>query len=89
MKKIIFTIAVILVIVSCKEQVSNGPMILSGNIKNPNWDSISIQDPLNRVISKIKLSKNNSFVDTLKVSEGNYFLCHGIQSSMHIIWKNL
>ena len=79
MKKIIFTIAVILVIVSCKEQVSNGPMILSGNIKNPNWDSISIQDPLNRVISKIKLSKNNSFVDTLKVSEGNYFLCHGIQ----------
>jgi thiol-disulfide isomerase/thioredoxin len=79
MKKIIFTLAVIVVIASCKEQVSKGPMILSGKIKNSNWDSITIVDPLNRVISKIKISKINSFIDTLTVSEGTYFLCHDIQ----------
>jgi thiol-disulfide isomerase/thioredoxin len=79
MKKMILPIFIIMSIVSCKEQISHGPMILAGKIKNPNWDSISICDPLNRVILSKKLSKNNTFVDTFSISRGNYYLCHGIQ----------
>lgn len=79
MKKIALSIIIFISLISCKEQILNGPLIFTGKIIKPSFDSVSILDPLNRVISLKKLTKDNAFMDTISVSPGIYYLCYNFQ----------
>ena len=78
MKKIFITLAALLLLIACKnEPAIKDYVTLSGTITNANSKEIQILDNRNQVIKTITINEDNSFTDTLKVSNGVYTLSDG------------
>ena len=81
MKKTILLITIIIIFISCKNEKLKDYVILSGKIENPNSDSILIFNRNQDLVKIIKLQKDNTFKDTLDVTEGYYSLSDGKEST--------
>ena len=75
MKRIVFLI--ILIVLSCNKNELKNYTVLEGYIENPDSDSLSIFNKDRMVFKTIKLSEHGTFQDTLRITEGYYFLGHG------------
>jgi len=78
MKKLFITLTTILLLIACKNESANKDYVtLSGSITNANSKEIKIIDNQNQVIKTITINDDNSFTDTLKVSNGVYTFTDG------------
>ena len=78
MKKIFITLTALLLLIACKNEPAIKDFVtLSGTITNANSKEIKILDNRNQVIKTITINEDNSFTDTLKVSNGVYTLSDG------------
>lgn len=79
MKKLVllFLCVSVSVILSCKKHEKNNYLIFSGKIINPNSDTISILSKNLKLIKSIHLMEDNSFTDTMDISEAYYVLSDG------------
>ncbi len=85
MKNLIYTAIITLVLVSCKKEAPKDYASFSGTITNQNSDSLIVRS---RTYSKkIKVDKDGTFSDTLKVEAGVYNLFDGTEST-NIYLKN-
>ncbi|WP_163407112.1 TlpA family protein disulfide reductase [Flavobacterium ajazii] len=75
MKKIFLILAIAIIIAAGKKATSMEYVTLSGKIANRNSDSLIIAQ--NKFVKTIKVGKDGSFADTLKVKEGDYILFDG------------
>jgi len=75
MKKLIYALSIVVIIMSCKEEVPKDYVTLSGKITNQNPDSLLIY--AGKYEKKIKVNADGSFSDTLKVATGSYRLFDG------------
>ena len=75
MKKSIYVLALALAVAACKEEAPKDYVTLSGRITNQNSDSLIVAQ--RGIIKTIKVDKDGSFLDTLKVESGNYILFDG------------
>lgn len=73
MNRIIIIAILILTIISCVDKEKVNYIIISGKIENPNSDKLSIVSSRNEVIHTFHIKPDNTFLDTLNVSEGYYF----------------
>jgi len=76
MKKILIIIAVISII-SCNKQEKKNFSIVSGEIANKLNNKISLNNRDKTFTKTIQLKNDGSFVDTLKIQEGHYWLNDG------------
>lgn len=67
MKKIIYSVVILLTIISCKK---DDFVTFSGKITNKNSDSLIIANPQKGYRKVIQLDESGAFKDTLKVAEG-------------------
>lgn len=79
MKKVIFITAIVLGIVSCKQEEPKNYVSFSGTIVNPNSDSLVIAKSGKGIFKRIKVNSDGTFKDTLKVKEGSFILFDGKQ----------
>lgn len=77
MKNIIYFAVIIIFLVSCKKTSIPEYAIIKGTIVNPESDSLNILALDMTILSSIKLSEKNGFVDTIQKPEGYYYLSHG------------
>ena len=63
----------ILASISCTKEEKINYVIISGKIKNPNSDKLSIVSYRNEIIHTFHLKSDNTFIDTLNIPEGYYF----------------
>ena len=75
MKKLIYALSIVVMIMSCQEEVPKDYVTLSGKITNHNPDSLLIY--AGEYKKKIKVNADGSFSDTLKVVPGSYRLFDG------------
>jgi thiol-disulfide isomerase/thioredoxin len=80
-KSTLLLIIIIAFIYSCKKSELNNNLIFSGKIENPNSDTLNILNKNQDIIKSIILNKNNTFRDTLNLSEGFYSLKNGKEST--------
>lgn len=83
---LLFTIGIVLIFTSCKTETPESPLIFSGQIENPNSDSLSITGTGQKVMHTFYLSKDNTFSDTISIEEGEYSLLDGTERT-HIYLK--
>jgi thiol-disulfide isomerase/thioredoxin len=76
MKKIWLFLAVISII-SCKKEVKKDFAVISGKITNKLRDTISLESEYNGFSKAIKLNNDGSFLDSLKINKGHYWLNDG------------
>lgn len=76
MKKIWILLAV-LSLFSCKKEVKKDYSVVSGKIANKLSDSITLYNSGRTYTKTIALKNDGSFVDTLKIEEGHYWLNDG------------
>ncbi len=74
---IILFIVILSIFTSCKTDKTEDYIIISGKIENPNSTSFSILNRNQDLIKIIQLEKDDSFRDTLYVSEGYFSLTDG------------
>lgn len=78
MKKIIIlSMGILLSILACNSDKPTDYARISGKIENKNGDELQIRNHDNQVIKKIKVNKDGTFTDTLKVSKGRYAISDG------------
>lgn len=80
-KSTLLLIIIITFLYSCQKNELNDNLIFSGKIENPNSDTLKIIDKNQSIIKSIILNKNNTFRDTLNLSEGFYSLKNGEEST--------
>lgn len=80
MKKIIYAFAIALIAIACKNEPKNY-VELSGKITNQNSDSLLVVNPQIKFKKVIKVNKDGSFKDTLKVTDGDFFLFDGTKGT--------
>jgi thiol-disulfide isomerase/thioredoxin len=80
-KSALLLIIVIVTFFSCKKENSNDYVIISGEIENPNSDSLSILNKNKNLIKVLLLKKDNTFRDTLNLPEGFYSLSDGKENT--------
>lgn len=73
MDRIIIIGILFLIIISCVEKKNVDYIIISGKIENPNSDKLSIVSSRNEIIHTFNLKSDNTFIDTLNISEGYFF----------------
>lgn len=73
MKNILLISFLILTSISCTKKEKVNYIIISGKIENPNSDKLSIVSSRSEVIHTFNLKSDNTFLDTLNISEGYYF----------------
>jgi len=76
MRKIWILIAV-LSIISCNKDVKKDFTVISGKVVNKQSDKISLIDGFRDYSKTIQLKDDGSFLDTLKIKEGHYWLRDG------------
>ncbi|MDX1829829.1 MAG: redoxin domain-containing protein [Lutibacter sp.] len=76
MRKIWILIAV-LSIISCNKEVKKDFTVISGKVVNKQSDKISLIDGFRDYSKTIQLKDDGSFLDTLKIEEGHYWLRDG------------
>ncbi len=80
MKKILFLCALIVSFLSCKQDALKNYVTLSGKIANQNSDSLVIFGNKG-IVKTLKVAKDGTFSDTLKVEPSGYFLFDGKERS--------
>jgi len=73
MKNILLILILILTSISFTKEEKANYIIISGKIKNPNSDKLSIISSRSEIIHTFHLKSDNTFIDTLNISEGYYF----------------
>lgn len=73
MKNILLISFLLLTSISCTKKEKVNYIIISGKIENPNSDKLSIVSSRSEVIHTFNLKSDNTFIDTLNISEGYYF----------------
>lgn len=79
MKKLIYVLSLTLVFFACNEEAPKDYVTLSGTITNPNSDSLVVAQ--RTILKTIKVNEDGTFSDTLKISNGTYFLFDGTEST--------
>jgi len=79
MKKLIYVFSLALVVFACKEEAPKDYVTLSGTITNPNSDSLIVAQ--RSILKTIKVAKDGTFSDTLKVEDGSYVLFDGAEQA--------
>jgi len=74
--KITLLLAIITLFSACQKQETTPKVILSGQIENPNSDSVLVWNSKNKTVYTISLDKNNSFADTIDLKTGYYRLLY-------------
>lgn len=69
----------------CQTQETTPKVIISGQIENPNSNSLVVRDTVNRAVHTIHLSEDNTFADTLEIEEGYYSLFDGKESTLVLL----
>jgi len=75
-------------IFSFKNRELNSNVIFSGKIENPNSDTLNILDINYNIIKTIVLDKDNTFRDTLNITEGYYRLGDGTEGTQMYLKPN-
>ena len=73
MKNILIITILVSTTISCSAKQKENYIIISGKIENPNSDKLSIVSSRNEIIHTFHLKAVNTFIHTLKISEGYYF----------------
>lgn len=73
MKNILLILILTLTSISCTKEEKINYIIISGKIENPNSDKLSIVSSRNEIIHTFHLKSDNTFIDTLNMSEGYFF----------------
>ncbi len=77
MQKQFLILLMIASLLSCSKKQNRDFVVLHGNVESPGSDSLGIQNGGWKTLSVIRLNKDNTFRDTLKVPDGFYFLKDG------------
>ena len=80
-KTTLILIALTVFMFSFQKSELNHIVIFSGKIENPNSDSLQVLNVNQEIIKTIILNKDNTFRDTLYVSEGYYRIYDGSEST--------
>ena len=72
--------------IGCKKETQTNSIILSGSIENPVNDSLVLMDKYGEHPKTIYLSDDNTFVDTLQIKKGYYYLTHGSGNDRKLIF---
>lgn len=86
--KITQLLATIAIFSACTNEVAAPKLIISGQIDNPNSDSLVIRNSINETVHTIRLSEDNTFADTLEIEEGYYSLFDGKESTPVFLMPN-
>ncbi len=74
MKKIIFIVLVIILVISCKKQTKVNYALISGEVMNSNGKILVIKD--RSKVKQITVKEDGTFKDTIKNAEGYYTLAY-------------
>jgi len=85
MKKLIYALSIVVLVMSCKEEAPKDYVTLSGIITNQNSDSLRIYS--GKYKKRIDVKADGTFSDTLKVAAGKYILYDGTEAA-YIYLKN-
>ncbi|MCF6181067.1 TlpA disulfide reductase family protein [Lutibacter sp.] len=72
--KLIYLLFFIIIMYACKESTDLNKTIISGFIKNSKIDSLILYDKDYKPIKTIHLKKDNTFIDTVVIPKGYYFI---------------
>ena len=74
MKKIVLVIIGLIIFSSCKKEEQNNSIIVSGKVLNPVSDSLNLENRFGYNLHTFYLTKDNTFNDTINITEGLYYL---------------
>jgi hypothetical protein len=86
MKKVVLLLSLVCCLSACQGEADKNYAVLSGTLNHQNSDSLMIISQ-SKIIKTIKVAKDGSFSDTLKVKNGTYNLSDGTQHAV-IYLKN-
>ena len=73
MKSVLLVSILILTSIFFPKEEKVNYVVISGKIENPNSDKLSILDSRREIIHTFHLKPDNTFIDTLNISEGYYY----------------
>lgn len=81
MKKIVLLLSVVSFLTGCQTDTDRNYAVLSGKLTHQNSDSLMVASQ-SKIIKTIKVAKDGTFSDTLKVKNGAYNLSDGEQQTV-------